>query len=412
MTFWAQLLHFYQPPTQTHEVLRKVADESYRPLLAVLKEHPQARIAININGVLTEMLHEHGLHDIIDDLRELGERGQVEFVGTGKYHPILPLIPAGERTRSIAEHAQANRSLLGADGVRGFFPPELCYAGEILPEVAAAGFEWLILSGVGCPGPWPTAAIPRVLVNGRTLRVLFRDDVRSNRISFRETSAETFIEELRRLGEGGEAYVFTAMDAETFGHHIAGWEREFLASTYRQIEAAKQGPGPWPVQMVQPSELLSAFPDGPNIEPLASSWSTSRDDIAALNPYPLWRAPGNRIHELQWEYTEHCLDIVAVARRYARTGDDARRYAKMAGDALQPALHSCQFWWASQRPMWDVSMIQRGFALLNDALLYAVKSVHESEAPAQVKRQVAWRLAAADDTRSRLERAIFIEGPP
>ena len=84
----------------------------------------------------------------------------------------------------------------------------------------------------------------------------------------------------------------------------------------------------------------------------------------------------------------------------------------MAGDTLQPALHSCQFWWASQRPMWDVTMIRRGFVLLNDALLYAVKSVHESEAPAQVKRQVAWRLAAASDARSRLERAMFVEGPP
>ncbi len=80
MTYWAQLLHFYQPPTQTHEVLRRVADESYRPLLAVLKEHPGAKLAININGVLTELLLEHGMGDIVAGLRELGERGQVEFV--------------------------------------------------------------------------------------------------------------------------------------------------------------------------------------------------------------------------------------------------------------------------------------------------------------------------------------------
>ncbi len=55
MTAWARLLHLDQPPTQTHEMLARIADESYQPLLAVLKEHSNARLAINMNAVLTEM---------------------------------------------------------------------------------------------------------------------------------------------------------------------------------------------------------------------------------------------------------------------------------------------------------------------------------------------------------------------
>jgi len=59
MIYWAQLLHFYQPPTQVPSVLRKICDESYRPLLRVFQEYPNARVTINFNGVLTDMLEDY-----------------------------------------------------------------------------------------------------------------------------------------------------------------------------------------------------------------------------------------------------------------------------------------------------------------------------------------------------------------
>lgn len=408
MTAWAMLLHFYQPPTQTHDVLTRIVDESYRPLLAVLSEHHNARIAVNINAVLTEMLADHGYGDVLDSLRILGERGQVEFVGSGRFHPILPLVPEGERVRSIADNAHLNRKLLGPSWqARGFFPPEMCYSGEILPGVAKSGHEWIILSGVACPAEWPTDLVYRVPADGRSMHVLFRDDVRSNRISFRETNPQPFVEDLSRVGGGKDAYVVTAMDAETYGHHIAGWEREFLGATYDLL--AHQGrphAHTSKVVPVQPSELIARFADGPVVEPLPSSWSTSRDDIAAHNPYPLWQAPGNEVHRLQWEFVDHSVALLALARRYARS-DEARKFADLADHQLQPALHSCQFWWASRRPMWDVPMIYRGFQLLSQVLFYSWKSVMLGDASARVKQEASWRFAAAARVRGDLEHLLF-----
>jgi len=122
VTYWAQLLHFYQPPTQTHEILHKVAEESYRPVVEVIRQHPNARLAVNIQGVLTELLLEHGLADVVLGLKELAEKGQIEFVGSAKFHPILPLIPEAERTRAIADNAQTNGRALGSTWKpRGFF---------------------------------------------------------------------------------------------------------------------------------------------------------------------------------------------------------------------------------------------------------------------------------------------------
>lgn len=406
MTYWAQLLHFYQPPTQTHEILHKVAEESYRPLIDVIRQHPNGRLAVNMQGVLTELLLEHGLADVVLGLKELAEKGQVEFVGSGKYHPIMPLIPESERARSIAENARTNGLAFGpAWKPRGFFPPEMCFSPEITTGIHSAGHDWVILSGVACPAEWPTSAVYRMPANSSTVAALFRDDVRSNRISFRETDPERFLDDLGKVGGAGEAYVVTAMDAETYGHHIRDWEKEFLGATFG-ILARQRGHGPGKVSMVLPSELVTLFPEGPTIEPRRSSWSTSEDDIAAHNPYPLWKAPGNRLHDLQWEYVDHCLDLVAVGRRYATT-PSARKFATIAHEKLQPALHSCQFWWASKRPTWDVSMIHRGFLLLNEVVVYASKAIQEGSASEPVRRSSAWRLAAANEARVEIERELI-----
>ena len=154
MIYWAQLLHFYQPPTQMPQVLEKICNESYRPVLMALHQNPHARATLNINGVLLEMLHDYGHRDIIKSLRSLGEKGEIEFSGSGKYHPILPLLPPGERKRQIELNIATGTHFLGkAYAPKGFFPPEMCYSSEIVPEVINAGYKWTILSGIACPAP-------------------------------------------------------------------------------------------------------------------------------------------------------------------------------------------------------------------------------------------------------------------
>jgi predicted glycosyl hydrolase (DUF1957 family) len=359
------------------------------------------------------MLHDHGLSDVVTGLRALHERGQIEFVGSGKFHPILPLIDAAARERSIRDNARTNGELFGAWSPRGFFPPEMCFSMDIVAPIEGAGHDWVILSGLACPAAWPVDCVHRIAGSG--LAALFRDDIRSNRISFRETNPQAFIEDIAHVGGGKDAYVVTAMDAETYGHHIRSWEREFLGATYGLIE--QQSPrrrGPertlGRVRMLLPSEVAEEFPPGEAIQPRASSWSTTEDDLRAGNPYPLWRAPGNRVHALQWELVEHCTELARTAARYA-DGGDSQLFAQLAAETLEPALHSCQFWWASRRPMWDVPMVHRGSRLLADVALYASRSLKLGRAPVETKQQLGWRLSATTELRLRLERHLFSDEP-
>lgn len=410
MTHWAQLLHFYQPPTQTHDVLRRVTEESYRPLLKVLGEHANARAAINMQGVLTELLQDHGLGDVITSLKELAEKGRIEFVGSAKYHPILPLIPDSERRHQISENEQTNsRAFGGAWRPNGFFPPEMCFSPDIAPAIKAAGHEWLIVSGVASPTDWPLDRVDRVAGGDGSLAVLFRDDVRSNRISFHETTAEEFLGDLTGVGGDSDAYVVTAMDAETFGHHISNWDQDFLGAAFTQLAHSRRAGGK--VQLVLPSQIVNTFPEGDVVKVRASSWSTNEEDLGAHNPFPLWKAPGNKLHAAQWEYVDHCIRLAAVARRHAAT-PEAEQFAGAAHERLQPALHSCQFWWASRRPSWDVSMIHRGLLLLNSVALLAERSIEAGSASESVRREMRWRSAAAREVRDQIEQQLVHEPAP
>ena len=99
-------------------------------------------------------------------------------------------------------------------------------------------------------------------------------------------------------------------------------------------------------------------------------------------------------------------DLLAIAQRYADS-EISRQFAHLATEQFQPALHSCQFWWASRKPMWDVPMIHRGFQLLNAVALNAAKSIGEGSASERVKQEARWRMAAANEARTQIERELF-----
>jgi alpha-amylase/alpha-mannosidase (GH57 family) len=431
MIYWAQLLHFYQPPTQVPSVLKKICDESYRPLLQVFEEYPNARVTINFNGVLTDMLIDCGHRDIIEGLRSFAENGQLEFTGTGKYHPILPLIPKEEVKRQIDLNTQTNRRFFGnAYTPQGFFPPEMCYSQDLLQPIIKSGYRWIILSGIACPAEWPMDVIYKVECEGQNLMLFFRDDVLSNRISFQDLEAKEFVAHLEEWqGKRANIYVVTAMDAETYGHHIQDWERTFLAKVYEELEPpaepleeikqAKALAGQHTallanneaaakIQMVTISQLLELFPQGLTIEPKPSSWSTTADDMKAGNYYPLWQDEKNEVHRLQWEHLGICIELVNKALECA-DNEESRQSATIARGLLDRAEHSCQMWWASNRPMWDINLIHMGLLDQLRTVVNAYRAINKSGANEETKREYYYRTVAARDIRNKLEDRLFVQ---
>lgn len=353
---WANFLHIYQPPTQTEEIVRKVTRECYRPLVKILKENKSGRITLNINACLCEQLVRYGLTDVIDGLGELAQEGRVEFTGSAKYHPILPLIPAPEIERQIELNQKENGSFFkGVYRPKGFFPPEMCYSREVADIVKKMGFAWIIIDEISYNGKL-NAYKKDTLYYIRQLepfRVFFKERRISAAVTYGKCGNLAEFKELNRDILSKDVYLLTGTDGEVYGHHRPGQEK-LLIEVFQDPT----------IKTCTISELMNLFNKTETIDPLSSSWSTWEDEIEEGLAYPQWDYPKNSIHKMQWELAKLAIESVKKAEKDFSKSQNWQK----ARHLLDEGLHSCQWWWVSCRPWWDTQMADRGAEVLSQAI--------------------------------------------
>ena len=375
-TFWAPLLHIYQPPTQDLKILKKIDKECYKPLFSVLEYHDNAKFSLNINGVLIELLYQYGLSDSMDLLKNLVSENKIEVVGTAKYHPILPLIPKKEIQHQIQINEEMNRKEFGRWKGIGFFPPELAISGTVAKFIRQLGYKWILMSGIACPVEWP---YDKIYTSPNGLQLFFRDDILSNKISFKNVTAKVFVKEIKEIFQKDanvkstpikeiDRYIVTAMDGETFGHHIPHYEKTFLKKVLDLIKNDEN------IQIVFISDLDKHFPIAKKkITPRDSSWSTNYEDIQAEIPYPFWKHPDNDIHKYYWKFMKSLNNLMNLADNTDLTIDrEVENYYYTARFFYDRGIYSCPVWWANpQNGMWSPNLIYKGIELLMRAALNA-----------------------------------------
>jgi peptidoglycan/xylan/chitin deacetylase (PgdA/CDA1 family) len=394
----ALFLHLYQPPTQFPEVLEKITESSYRPILGLLEKYSRARVTINISASLTEQLVREGFDDVVADLTAASRRGQVELTGSAAYHPLLTEIPGDEVRRQIRLNDEINRRYFGdAYRPRGFFPPEMAINRRVAEVVDDFGFEWAILDSSALPAARnPKSQISNSKIKGTHLRVIFRNSDLSVKVAFSEIRT---VGELEKAASNG--LVVLAMDGETFGHHRPE-QLQFLEELFSAAERD--------LELQTVSQVLTTL-EAPAITSIQKS---------AWGPWERWINPENPIHQLQWELTRLAIGSVNQSRRKTpnlksqipmksqfsnpndkvlgklkigiwdfigawslgfgisdRGGDKLAATQKQwckARAMLDKSLHSDQYWWASANPFWHPEMVRRGAALLRDVVLTAPDS--------------------------------------
>ncbi len=374
-TYWAPLLHIYQPPTQDIKILRVINKECYKPLFSILEQHDNARFTLNINGVLIEMLYNYDLGDTMELLKNLVSESKIEIVGTAKFHPILPLIPKKEAYHQIRMNEEINRKEFGNIWERkGFFPPELAISSKIAKIVRELGYKWVIQSGIACPAEekgvdWP---YDKIYCSPNGLQLFFRDDILSNKISFKKITAKGFIKDIKtkykdkKQDDKNDTYILTAMDGETFGHHIKNYEKVFLGKALELIAEKDE------IKTIFISDLDQHFPIAKKvIIPKESSWSTNYEDLLNDIPYPLWKHPDNNIHKYYWKIVKSLNNLMVLADSLDLTEKwEVENYYNTARYFYDRSLHSCPTWWANvQNGIWSPNLIYKGLELLMKAAL-------------------------------------------
>ncbi len=355
---WANFLHIYQPHNQQSDILERIVNESYRPLLDGFKKNKKARLTLNVNGGLLELLEQNGYDDVIDDIGYLLRRGQIELTGSAMYHPFLPLLPEKEIKRQINLHNQTCQKYFGKNyQPKGFFSPELAFSYKLANLVSQLGFQWIVAEEFASSIK-PDFQKIYSIKNIPSLKIVFRD----KRISVLILSAiiRSKASLLAELGEElkKNRYLLTVMDGETFGHHRPGLEK-FLFNLYQEA----------PFKNVLVSELVEEFSVDEEIEVRESTWSSEEQDFwldkekkqGTFSPFLLWQDPSNPTHKLQWDFTYFVIDLVEKAERENQPLGKAR-------ELLDKSLQSDQFWWASAKPWWSLEMIEQGAYQLREVV--------------------------------------------
>ncbi len=348
---WSNFFHIYQPPAWDEDIVRRAAEQAYRPLIDILRRHPNLSITLNITAALTEQLIAIGLTDICDGFKELVAKEQIELVGSAAYHPILPLLPREEIVRQIDLQDQRQCQVFGENyHPRGFFPPEMAY-GPVLEDILLErGYDWVILDEPAATGTIGDLDFTQRYRTPRGLGLVFRNRHVSDFLSFSALidQPEAAIAVLHSDSRSHD-FLVTAMDGENLGHHRPGVDRlwELLIS--------------WPdITGISVGRYFSELQKERTLEPFPSSWSSQPSELRDHIPYGLWNHPDNPIHKAQWELT-HLVISAVTTHPDDPAYDGARRL-------LDQALTSDKYWWASASPWWDAAIVIRETQRLADVI--------------------------------------------
>jgi len=341
---WSNFLHIYQPAEQQPDILEAIVAQCYRPIFEGVKNDKNIRLTMNINGALLDLFQKYRYYDLIDILRELGSDGRIEFTSSAKYHALLPFLNHDEFVRQIKINNETCEFYLGNwFKPRGLFPPEMAWKPELASIIEEMGFKWVILDEIACGGEPEKVDYKKIYkIENSNLRVFFRERRLSNLImSAVIRSPESLLETIKDDMKSGR-YVITAMDGETFGHHRPGLEKT-LFDIFRT-------PG---IEWRAISELENYFHDDISVAPVSSTWASSAEDIKKGIQFLSWRDPENIVHKWQWELQEIVLNEIYSMSQSDPAYDRVRK-------AMDIALASDHFWWASAKPWWSLEMIEYG----------------------------------------------------
>lgn len=135
-------------PWEVHEVLFALD----RPPRSLWGKEDTARVHLSLSGTLLETLTDpdfqqavYGIVDVGSLLWHLQNERLFKILGTGYYHPVLPLIPEADRGTHIERWQGIARHLFWREHFQGFWPPEMGFSMELIPHLRRAGYRYVLV---------------------------------------------------------------------------------------------------------------------------------------------------------------------------------------------------------------------------------------------------------------------------
>lgn len=365
---WANLIYLHEPPLLAQQ-LQEVVEKSFFEITAIIKGNPEAKLNLAVSGNLLEDLTEHNLGLLVEEIRELAARGQIEFLATARSWPILPKLPKEEIRRQLETSNEISRRILGpVYKPEGALLPELAYSKDVAEVLTQIGVRWAVVPETSVVAADNSAVYT---VKGLPLKVLLRSGQTSNDLSSGLVLSRSDFFSRVGLETTPNQYLLTVWNGEIFGYTHPGLQ-QLLDELYRDDK----------LESKFLTEIVATFPKGGEADLLASSGRSTLVEVERGAAYSTWQFPGNSIHTRQWQ-----LVNLAVAAVWALSKMDSQ-YPTLR-ERLDRALHSDQFLWAGARPYWNFRLVEASAKELKNIVQESSgASLEDKEQATQIHREI------------------------
>ena len=177
----------YDGRQSNERIFKKVTEKSYRPMLNLLskkmQEHPDFKISLSITGTWLEQA-EKWAPELIEQIRQMVERGQAEIIGETYYHSLAFFYNRDEFEQQVDLHASKIKSLFG-DTPQAFRNTELAYNDELAQWAESKGYQVILAEGWDKILDWRSPNHVYRPVGCQNLKLLLKNYRLSDDIAFR-----------------------------------------------------------------------------------------------------------------------------------------------------------------------------------------------------------------------------------
>ncbi len=342
-----------------------------------------ARLHMSFSGTLLKQLEDPAVretfHDVVNisDFLERYKRSNIEFTGTGLYHPVYPLTPPADWDAQTAWWKGLGRHLLGRERFQGFWPPEMGFCMEMIPMLKRHGYRYVLVDA------WYI----------KPKRQMRWEEIRYRPYIARHEGEEIIVvprdRELSDAQESGldpgwfqhevfertkwcdfPALVTTWTDGENGGwfrttHIESGFWGFFYHALLKRYREGTLGFTP-----IHISEYLDRYPPQEEVEVHRGAWNTGHH---WGGDFKQWT--GSLLQRRGWDEIRNASAYYQRAKKrfdeyQAEASDpgDVRQLIVDAYDRILVAETSCNFYWGSSWVNRSFDHIEQAYHLLDKAM--------------------------------------------
>ncbi len=225
--------HNYFDDAKNAEILKKVAQKSYKPtneiiLKLIEKTKGKFKVSYSMSGVVLDQLEQH-CPEVIKQFRKMVNTGCVELLNETYYHSLAYLYSKKEFYEQVKLHRKKIKELFDYTP-KVFRNTELIYKNELAHDIEPMGFKAILAEGADHILGWRSPNYVYKAKTTKDLKLLLKNYRLSDDIAFRFSTrdwpewpltAPKYAQWISAInGNGNTVNLF--MDYETFGEHQ--WE--------------------------------------------------------------------------------------------------------------------------------------------------------------------------------------------